>query len=326
MKEIRYFAIFFFTLCQGGITLVLGQQSTLMNHALSHPLILNPALAGSRNSIAIDFYSRQQWIGFEDAPSFYSANIHFPINESMASLGAGVWSEQTGPLMYNRLFFDYSYLLRVSRRAFLSFGIRIGADHFNFDLQSLQIIDYNDPEFAASIDNEIRPSWGAGIWFYTPSFFLGFSLPHRPLSNLSWSSEAAKGFDSAQEADLNGGFHINLSKQTQLTISALHRFTQNDISTTDLGIMVKHPKGLKYGIVYRPDFSVAALLGINITEEIGFLYSYETAIDQTQPIIKKGSHEITVHFDFTRWIKPNRNRQFLRKKIEKEELNSIRYF
>ena len=326
MKRTRYFAIFCYVFCQGLITGAFGQQSTVMNHAITHPLILNPALAGSHNSVSIDLYTRQQWIGIDDAPSFYSAGIHFPINKSMTSLGAGVWSEQTGPLMYNRLFFDYAYLIRLSRRSFLSLGLRAGVDHFNINLQQLTIIDYNDPEFATSIENEFRPSWGAGIWYYTPSIFLGISSPHRPLGKMSWASEAAQEFESANEIDLNGGLSINLSKEIKLTVSALHRFVQNDISTTDLGLLVQHAKRIKYGLIYRPNLSAAALFGLNLTEEIGFIYSYETSVNRDQPIIKKGSHELTLRFDFTQLIKPNRNRQFLRKKVEKEDLNSIRYF
>lgn len=326
MKGCRCIGLLILTLCQGIFLNSFGQQSTLMNYAVTHPLILNPALAGSRNSVAIDLYTRQQWIGIKDAPSFYSADMHFPINESMASVGIGAWSEQTGPLMYNRLFIDYAYLVRVSRRAFLSLGIRAGADHFNLNLNNLQIIDYNDPQFSGNIQNEFRPSWGTGFWFYTPTLFLGLSLPHRPFSDISWASDAAKEFESAHETNLNGGIHINLSKETRITISALHRIVQNDIATTDLGLLVQHAEGLKYGIIYRPNIVMAALFGINLTDEIGLFYSYETPIDRDLPIVKNGSHELSIFFDFTRWIKYNRNRQFKRKKVEKEELNSIRYF
>ncbi|SFE00447.1 PorP/SprF family type IX secretion system membrane protein [Thermophagus xiamenensis] len=326
MKGCGCIALLILTLCQGIFLNSLGQQSTLMNYAVIHPLILNPALAGTRNSVAIDLYTRQQWLGIEDAPSFYSAAMDFPINESMASLGFGGWSEQTGPLMYNRLFIDYAYLVRVSRRAFLSLGIRAGADHFNLNLNQLQIIDYNDPEFSGAIQNEFRPSWGTGIWFYTPTVFLGVSLPHRPLSNISWASEAARGFESAHETDLLGGLHFNVAKKTKITISALHRFVQNDIATTDLGFLVQHSQGLKYGLIYRPNIAVAALFGLNITDEIGFFYSYETSLDRSQPIVKNGSHELSILFNFTGWIKYNRDRLFKRKKVEKEELNSIRYF
>lgn len=326
MGKTGHFLLLIFIIWPGITTETSGQQSALTNRFMSRPLILNPAFAGTRNSVAIDVYSRQQWIGIEDAPSFYSASIHFPVNESMASIGTGAWSEQTGPFMYNRLFFDYAYLIRVSRRAFLSLGLRVGADHFNFNLQKLQLIDYNDPEFETSIDNEFRPSWGAGFMFYTPAIFMGVSLPHRPVGDLSWSSEAAANFESAREIDLSGGININISKEATITLGAIHRIVQNDIPTTDMGLIISLENGIRGGVNYRPDYSAAALFGIKITREIDFLYSYEFPTDPEQPIVKKGAHELTVSFNFTRWIKYNRNRIFLKKKVEKEELNSIRYF
>lgn len=296
---------------------------------MDNPLLLNPAFAGNRNSMAVDVYSRQQWIGIDGAPASYYAGFHAPLNHSTASLGTTILSEHTGPLVYNKLSFDYAYMLRTSRRSFLSLGLRIGADHLNFNVNRLSVIDFNDPELSSGIENEFRPSFGAGLVFFKPSYYLSISLPHYSLASVPWASEAASEFNTRYNLLFTGGYHFNITRDLNIKLSGLHRMVPDEISTTDISLIVRHSEGFEAGVTHRLQQAFGLLLGMQITEEIGVMYSYEipTSMD---PIVKRGCHEISISFDFTRNIIPNRNRRFLhRKKKEKEqdeEMNSIRYF
>src|SRR5690554_7258112 len=75
---------------------------------------MNPAFAGSRNALAIDLATRQQWIGVEGAPMTYYASAHLPINETMMSAGVSLQSDKAGPVMANEFSLSYAYLLRIN--------------------------------------------------------------------------------------------------------------------------------------------------------------------------------------------------------------------
>ena len=47
---------------------VLGQQAPVLTQYFNNPLIINPAFAGTRNALAIDIATRQQWMGIKGAP------------------------------------------------------------------------------------------------------------------------------------------------------------------------------------------------------------------------------------------------------------------
>jgi type IX secretion system PorP/SprF family membrane protein len=329
MRKVRYAVLIIFIIWQGLSIGLLSQQSLLTTQYMDNPLLLNPAFAGNRNSMAVDVFSRQQWMGVEGAPSSYYAGFHLPFNNSTASVGTTILSNQVGPLMYNKLTFDYAYLLRITRRSFLSLGIRAGVDHFNLNLTGLPIIDFNDPEFAQGIENEFRPAFGAGLVFFKPSYYLSVSLPHFPLASVPWASESAENFKTTTQLNFTGGFHFNISRDINIKMSGMRRMVFDEISTTDVSIMLRHNEGFRGGITHRLNQSAGLLFGMQVTDEIGFLYSYEFPIS-ADPIVKKGVHEISITFDFTKHIIPNRNRRFLhRKKKEQqqdEEMNSIRYF
>lgn len=322
MGKVKH-SVILLLLWQGLICVSFGQQSAFMTQYVDNPLVLNPAYAGSRNSLAVDLFSRQQWVGIDGAPSVYYVGAHFPINKSMASLGGTLWSDHVGPVMYNRLAFDYAYLVRVSRRAFLSMGIRAGADHFN--VKPLNVIDYSDPEFSESIDNQFRPSAGAGFVFYTPTIFFGFSVPHFSFSKMPWASDVATEFQTRNEYNLTGGINMNITREINTKLSLLHRIVQNEISTTDVSLMFRYEDLFKGGISYRLNYAYGIILGMKINDDVNVTYSYEVPT-QWQPIVSSGVHELTVSFDFTKYIIPNRHRRFLNKKVVEEEINSIRYF
>ncbi len=325
MGKVKYSVIILLIMWQCLPNKGFSQQNALLTQYINNPLILNPALAGSRNSVAIDIFSRQQWIGIENSPASYYAGIHFPLNKSMVSLGASGRSDQAGPLIYNSLSLDYAYLIRVSRRAFLSLGLRGGADHFNLDLQRLQVIDFEDPEFSTAIENEFRPSAGAGFLFFTPTLHFGFSIPHYSFTEGPWASEQASAFKTRNEYLATGGLNFNLTNEMLMKLSGIHRMVQDEISTTDVSLMLHYESLIKGGLTYRLDYAAGIILGMKITKEIDMTYSYEVPIDW-HPLVNKGCHELSLSFNFTKLIHPNRDRRFLIKKIQKEEINSIRYF
>jgi type IX secretion system PorP/SprF family membrane protein len=325
MEKAKYSVILFLIVWQGLTSEGFSQQSALMTQYINNPLILNPAFAGNRNSLAIDVFSRQQWIGFENAPSSYYADIHLPLNKSMVSLGALARSDQAGPMIYNKLAFDYAYLIRVSRRAFLSLGVRGGVDHFNINLNRLQIIDFNDPEFSSDIKNEFRPSAGGGFVFFTQTIYFGFSIPHVSFAKMPWSSTQAIDFKTRNEYNIMGGLNFNITREMNVKFSLLRRIVQNEISTTDVSMMLRYEDDFSAGLTYRMDHAAGVIMGVKINDEMKVTYSYEVPTGW-DPIINKGCHELTLSFDFTKYIIPNRNRRFLNKKIDKEEINSIRYF
>ena len=325
-KQVWILAAFFFL--SGLSHKVYAQQAPVFTQYLFNPLILNPAFAGNRNSIAIDVFSHQQWVGVDGAPSVYYAGLHSPLNQSKVSLGTELFSNQTGPLLYNSLSFDYAYLIRTSRRSFLSVGLRAGVDHFNLDLQNLTLIDYNDPEFSSSIDNEFRPSFGGGLVFFTRRWYLAASLPHFSLAEMPWATSAASHFKSNRQVNITGGVNFNITRDLNLKFSGIHRMVQTGISTTDVSLLLRHSNGLKGGLTHRLNQAIGAIIGMQFNNEIGILYSFEFPV-RANPILQKGIHELTLTFDFTKYIKPNRDRRFLhRKKKEdtEEEMKSIRYF
>ena len=57
-----------------------GQQDALYSQYMFNPFAINPAYAGSRNSISAVILHRSQWLGLNGAPNTQTVAIHSKID------------------------------------------------------------------------------------------------------------------------------------------------------------------------------------------------------------------------------------------------------
>ena len=171
-----------------------AQQNPYFTQHANNPLLINPAFAGGRNSLAVDIATRQQWVGVDGAPMTFMLNTHAPINETMMSVGASFYSDIAGPVMANHASLAYSYLLKINHSHFLSLGINGGINSYRVKLSDIKLNDGSDPNFASDIENEITPSFGAGLMLYSPLYYIGFSIPRILASEIEYPDAAGRQF------------------------------------------------------------------------------------------------------------------------------------
>ena len=60
----------------------------------------------------------------------------------------------------------------------LAFGLKAGMHVLDVDFTKLDVFDQNDPRFQNNIDNKFQPQIGAGLYFHTPNYYVGLSVPN----------------------------------------------------------------------------------------------------------------------------------------------------
>ena len=308
---------------------VKAQSDLLSSQYMNSQLLINPAYAGVRNSFSVNLLSRQQWMGINDAPTTYAISLHSPLNKRMASLGTSLLHYQSGPVQHSELTAVYSYLIRLSHNMFLSMGLSAQVNHYNIGLNALDVIEDNDPSFAANFDNGIKPNFGAGTFLYTPKFFLGISVPKVLSSQLKVEEGNIMAIEESQSAYITTGYAIDVNKSLVVKPSFLGRLRLEESHLFDINLQLMYKKVFWVGGSYRTNNTMAALLNIQATKTLGVCYSYDFSIGNTNNF-GVGSHEISLIIDSHRLIKRNRDRRFNRKKVSSEDedkgVESIRYF
>ncbi len=286
-----------------------AQQNPHITQYTNSPLLMNPAVAGSRNSLALDLSTRQQWVGVEGSPMTYMANAHTPINDTRMALGASLMSDIAGPVMANHFSLAYAYLLTINHSHFLSLGINAGINSNKVSLSSLRLNDNTDKNFAGDINHTITPSFGAGLMLYSPYYFLSFSMPRVLPSNAEYPGEGNLEYSYNQQYFLSGGTQIAFTNDHSVRLSALARFEDSMESVYDITALYNYAGIFTAGGSYRPNYAVALILGLQINENFGIHYSYDFPMG-SKAMNWFNFQELTLSFDLRKYFKTNLDREF----------------
>jgi type IX secretion system PorP/SprF family membrane protein len=280
------------------VTSSFGQQDPQYTHYMYNMNVVNPAYAGSRETLSFGILGRTQWVGIDGAPRTITANIHAPVGNNLG-LGLSVIADEIGPVKEQNIYADISYTLEVSDEAKLAFGLKAGFTFFNVDLVNLTL-----PDNTQGIDdlfdengNNTFPNIGAGLYYYTDDYYIGLSVPnilqtvHFDKSNniVSKASEKMHGF-------LTAGYVFNLNENIDFKPAVMLKAVPGSPLSVDISGNFLINERFELGLAYRFDDSIDGLVSFLVTDDLRVGYSYDYTLSNLGDY-NSGSHEIFLQYD-----------------------------
>jgi type IX secretion system PorP/SprF family membrane protein len=283
-----------------------AQQDAQYTQYMYNTIAVNPAYAGSRETLSIFGLYRTQWVGLDGAPQTANFSVNSPVGKNLG-LGVSVVSDKIGPSTENTIAVDFSYSVPLSENYKLSFGIKASGDLLNIDFTKLNIYNPADARFQDNIDNKFSPNIGAGIYLHSDKAYIGFSAPYI-LESKHYDKSAnnsATTFIASEKIHYYGiaGYVFDLSPSLQFKPSVLTKIVEGAPLQLDLSANFLINQKFTAGIAYRWDAAFSALLGFQASDSWFIGYAYDR--DSTKLAnYDSGSHEIFLRYElFTR---PNR--------------------
>ena len=187
-----------------------AQQQPYYTQYIMNNFILNPALAGIENYWDCKVSYRNQWVGLNGAPTTLYLTINTPLGKTAydyetpttvpdlqaknlgakqflmeytappahSGIGFTILNDKTGPLSRIAAYGSYAYHVPVGLKTSLSFGLSLGVQEVNVDVNSVDFGQANpvDPAVLGSgYLNKLEPDVNAGLWLSNKSFFVGLS-------------------------------------------------------------------------------------------------------------------------------------------------------
>jgi len=277
-----------------------AQQDAQYSQYMYNTIAVNPAYAGSRQTMSIFGLYRTQWVGLDGAPVTSNISMHTPINGSKIGIGLSVVNDKIGPSDENNIGVDFSYTINTSDTYKLSFGIKASANLLNVDYTKLSFYSPADPRFQYNIDNKFSPNIGAGLYLHSDNTYFGLSVPYLLQT---------KHFDKYAN---NGASSFVAKEKMHFFFIAGHVFDLNDSLKFKPSLLVKEVQGsplqvdisgnflfnekFSAGLAYRWDAAVSGLLGFQVSDSwfIGYAYDLETT---KLANYNSGSHEIFLRYE-----------------------------
>lgn len=264
-----------------------SQTDPMLNHFMYHTNFYNPAAAGNTDDVFIGILARQQWVGFDEAPSSQLLNAHAYIPKIRGGAGITVINDMLGKERTTTARINYAYRQRLGDNVRLSAGINFGIANYYVKGSELRYQQTGDQSAYGTNESQVKADVGFGLELYAKGFTLGASLSH-----LQKSLKNATVFSNPRHYYVYAKYDWNISEKWMLSPAVFFR-TAAFISQADINLNATWNKRVVLGASYRTTDDIAAFLGVYIVKPVLLSYSFDFDFGELRSN-NSGSHEITL--------------------------------
>jgi type IX secretion system PorP/SprF family membrane protein len=274
---------------------LMAQQKVQFSQYMFSGVVINPAYAGADEALSLTFINRSQWTGVPNAPTTQTLSGHTLAKKKHLGLGLNIIHDKIGVHKNLNVLSQYAYHLQTGRRSYLSMGLQAGFHNRRSDYASLAGASA-DPRIPNASYSNTFFDFGFGLYFRSPRFHLGVSAPELVPENINVNDTINITLSRAN-VFIFSKVRLSLSDNLDLEPSVLVKHFSNVPISFDANVNMIFRQVLTFGLSYRKDESIDALLKLKITPQMQIGYAYDHTIGEVANI-SSGSHEIMVNYVF----------------------------
>ena len=297
MKLLRKYIVAFALLsCSIG----LAQQLPQFTQYMYNTIAINPAYAGSRETLSVVGLHRSQWVGFTGGPITQTLTANTPLKNEKIGVGMSFMNDKLGYQNFSYLYGDFSYTIKTGDNTKLAFGLKAGFTQYSLSNE----LRGNEPDDPAifGVEDRWTPNIGLGFFWHNPKWYIGLSAPrvlNTDYNKLGNSSGIQ--YESLERISyyLTGGYVFTLSENTKLKPAFLVKATNGAPLSLDLTANFLFYEKFWIGGSYRINNYTSALGGLadfQVSKQLRIGYAYEYPLSDINDYTG-GSHEVIMMFE-----------------------------
>ena len=265
-----------------------AQNDVHFSQYMFNEIIFNPAAIEVSNTINASLVARQQWVGWENAPSSQAFNASTYVQELFGGVGVNFIYDRLGYESFLTARAFYAFPVQVGVLSSVTFGLGAGIVSRTLDGTSLVYDNMNDPNALYGRENFVRPDFNFGAEYVDPNLTIGFAATHLYRSVKGSQIDYAPRHYYLYGKYLFEDVFPAVDLQPYLLFKSSWFMTQFDIN-----ILAYYDNMLWGGFSYRLGDAVSAMAGYFITPDIKVGYAYDYAVGVSRGY-NGGSHEIMI--------------------------------
>ncbi len=272
-----------------------AQQNPHYTQYMYNMNVVNPAYAGSKESISFGALYRKQWVNIEDSPTSFTFSGHAPVGNNVG-VGLSFLSDKIGPVTEQNVFGDFSYTLKLNETNRLALGIKAGVSFHQVGLRDIQssLPDPSEGIFGEDI-NDASLNLGVGAFYYTENYYVAFSVPnlvksaHLDYNGREYGSDVSHYF-------LTAGYVFDINYELKFKPSIMLKSAFNVNPSLDVSANFLYKEKFELGATYRLQDSFGAMVNFAVTPELRIGYAYDHIISDLK-VTTPSSHEFILLYD-----------------------------
>ena len=255
-------------------------------------LAINPAYAGSQESLDLTALAREQWVGLKGAPSSQTFSAHAPLRNRKIALGLLLTRDKIGVSTQTGLYGVYAYRLPL-KEGTLSAGIQVGFDSYRTSFSQVLTEIADDQHFVRDDARAFLPNVGTGVYYSTKRFYAGLSAPYL-LNNLYPGSEQNRA-RQFRHWFASVGYVLDLNRELKLKPNILVKAVQGAPVEVDINANLLVKETLWVGMSYRSFDALSWLVELQATPKFRLGYAYDMTVSPLRQA-NSGSHELMLNY------------------------------
>lgn len=283
----------------------LSQQDPLSSQYMFNTLTYNPGVAGTSGMICATAINRQQWLGFEGAPSTTLFNISAPISPFKIKSGIGlvVESDNIGFDKDINLSAVYSYLMDLNIGK-LGIGINLGM--INKTLDPKWYIPNGDgftqpdqdPLIPVNKESFVVFDAGLGLYLKADKYYASLSVTHINQPKIKFTKDEAEvSTYISRHYYLTGGYTLQLPNPSLELLPSFFAYSDGKVIQFNITSLVRYNKKVWGGVSYRAGDALIGIVGLELFNGIRIGYAYDFPLSDIRKSTS-GSHEFMVNYCF----------------------------
>ncbi len=276
----------------------LAQQDPMYTQYFFNSQTINPAYAGTWETLGFTTLVRQQWAGWTGSPRTFTLSMQTPTNNEKVALGLNIISDVVFKEKRLGLWGDYSYKVMLSESTNIRMGFKAGFTNYTNNTTDYDLVNGNDPMFQIDLNNKFLYNFGLGMFLYNPGYYLGFSIP-KVIHNTLQGDDPG---NFSVEADfrhyyLEGGLILTMNENMKFKPAFIAKAVVGAPVQLDVSASFIFGDRLSLGAMYRTihDAGVIAQWMFDNNLRLGYAFDFSVSSMQNHHF---GNHEVMVSYEF----------------------------
>lgn len=267
----------------------------------------NPAVAGWLGVPSLTLTARQQWMGFEGAPSTQVLSFQSPLLGKRLGIGASVENDMMGIQSAQTATFGLSYAVVKAQH----FGFRMGLHgvgrRWRYNFEAVQNLpDVDDPALSGlTAADKMVFNVGAGALLYYRHSWLGVSVPFAIENEYGFAPQTPLTSQEMRILQVTGGLVFPVSENLMLKNAFCWKLTNSLMPwSIEMNGNFVWQERIGFGLGYRASRnslekigeSMSILASYVATDKLTIFVGYDLPANKMSPY-HAGSAEIAIRYD-----------------------------
>lgn len=271
-----------------------AQQLGRRTQFLTNTYLVNPAVAGTKPYTPIMASYRNQWTGFDQAPTTYTLSGHTSLPNKLGVGGVFFRDDAGGAITNTGMELTGTYKVDLNNEDAVSFGLSAVVGQYRFDNSALTVLDENDPAILGNVESETAFDANFGMMVYGKNYFFGASVPQLLQTKLNLEGFLPDDNQRVRHYMFMGSYLYYLNEDISIQPSALVKFTATSPVQFDFYVRTLYQDSFWASVSYRNNDAVCFGLGMEYGPFV-FAYGYDITVSDARAF-SPHTHELTIGY------------------------------